>query len=377
MLVSVLGIILLDSCGKKGNPTPNQPNPKDTTSVPNGPLGVTSTSPEYVLWGEELTINGQGFHPNPDSNFVWLTPYGTLYTHPEVHNTRNDSLGWRKAEIISASPNKLVFKVPYIKAAPVTNNRHAGEIVGRFRIIVGENAITSPVVKLIGIPRITSMCYNTSGIAGAAIVPDHTLNNRISIDGLGTYGREDESNLISRLKLYVNGTPVDMIKTPNTVTGCANQHEFKIPVSFATGNCTNGIPDPIQPAFTSYPANFELRIENKTVDSWQPPFEYRIRDFPQMSLQSFSQAYRTFSKSSSVAETTITGKNVAFYDGKVRYCPVQNTGEPCQTTDAIPISATELLLSVPTLNLNGGLYHAIVLGPCGKTTIVGTVNIVP
>ena len=103
-IITVMALIILVAC-KKNTGSNTGGNPGGGNPGGAGPV-ITSTSPDYVFWGEPLTIIGTGFSTTKDNNHVWIDSDNSCST------SRLDSTDWKKAEVLSATATKLVIKAP-------------------------------------------------------------------------------------------------------------------------------------------------------------------------------------------------------------------------------------------------------------------------
>ena|SRR5688572_16754520 len=93
---------IIAACGK-GNSGGNPPPPPP----PGGAPTISSTSPDYVFWGKELTINGTGFSTTASENIVYV----------KGNKSCDTDTTWQKAQVVSATATRLVVKVPFVTKA--------------------------------------------------------------------------------------------------------------------------------------------------------------------------------------------------------------------------------------------------------------------
>src|SRR5688500_18800509 len=96
-------MLILAACSKPDNDKDDDPGGGGNTD----PVTISGTNPEFVFWGEPLTINGSGFSTVKADNFVWFKGINDCGT------SLQDSTDWNKAEVLTATPDKLVVSVPF------------------------------------------------------------------------------------------------------------------------------------------------------------------------------------------------------------------------------------------------------------------------
>ncbi|WP_373493270.1 hypothetical protein [Aquiflexum sp.] len=366
-----LGISLVGLIGCAEEQDPNNPN----TNNPNNPnpivsVEVTATSPEFIFWGDELTLTGKGFSTKLEDNFVWLKNETAAFGSCSSDN-RADSTGWRKATVLRATATSLTIKIPYKTASENSNNRACGVINPNISVTVNGKTAVSEKVKLLGIPHIREICYSNSGYKGAGMIPGKELENQISIPGVGLYGAS--SGIDKKMKLLVNGVYLPLTKVESTgPTNCADSYKFVIPIEFANGNCATA--DPVLTGRFANMMDFVAVIDGTTKSSEK--LTYPVSSFPDRSYSTFTQ--RSFSYSAAGnPEIVLTGKGLNWYP-EARFSPQGSTG--CTLATIGPVhseSGTKLTILVPLAQMQSGCSYILTLvDVCGRVSNqVGQVTI--
>lgn len=339
-------------------------SPNNVTN-PNTPvvtkLEITETSPEFIFWGEEVTINGTGFSAKLDENFVWLkNETASLSSCPS--DNRNDSTGWRKATVLKATPTSLTIKIPYKTAAQNGGKRACGVVDPSISITTNGKTAVSKKIKLLGIPYIFNICYTNGVFQGSGIIPGKELENQISIPGVGIYG--SSSGIDDKIKLLINGNSIPLTKIESTgPTNCASGYKFTIPIEFATGICT---PDPIRPGRFSTMMDFVAIIEGTTIQSEK--FSYPVGSFPDQSIESLA-TQRASKGAGGNPEIKIKGKGLNWYK-EARFVSTNSAGCPMTTIAPVPnVQGTELTIGIPLSNMVAGCtYQISLINTCGVST---------
>jgi hypothetical protein len=378
LLVSGIFIFGLVGCAEEQNPTnPNTNNPTNPTN-PNNPnptvsVEISQTSPEFTFWGDELTLTGKGFSTKLEENFVWVknetVAFGTCFSGNP--NDRNDSTGWRKATVISATSTSLTIKVPYKTASENSNNRACGAINPNISVTVNGKTAVSEKVKLLGIPYIAEVCYTNSGWKGAGMIPGKQLENQISIPGVGVYGAAAGIN--DKMKLLVNGFNIPLTKVESTgPTDCASSYKFVIPLEFADGNCATA--DPVLTGRFANMMDFVAVIEGTTKSSEK--LTYPVSSFPDRTFTTFTQ--RSFSYSAAGnPQIVLEGTGLNWYQ-EARFIPQANTSCTLATIAPVPSEGgTKLTITIPLAQMQVGcIYTLSLVDVCGRgSNQVGSVRI--
>jgi hypothetical protein len=367
----LLGVFLgsLSGCSEEQDPDPDD----DNNNPPTVNVEITETSPEFTFWGDELTLKGKGFSTKPEDNFVWVknetVAFGTCLTGNPAD--LNDSTGWRKATVLKATSTSLTIKVPYKTAAETSNNRACGAINPNISVTVNGKTAVSAKVKLLGIPYISDICYTNSGWKGAGIIPGKTLENQISIPGLGVFG--SDTGFDKKMKLLINGVSIPLTKVESTgPTNCPSSYKFVIPIEFADGNCS--FTDPVLTGRFANMMDFVAVIDGTTKSSEK--LTYPVMAFPDRTYTTFIQKAFSYSAAGN-PEIVLEGKGLNWYQ-EARFSPQPNTGCTLATIAPVPSeSGTKLTILIPLAQMQPGCSYILTLvDVCGRVSNqVGLVTI--
>ena len=355
----LLVVSLLFACAEEQDPN----NPNNNNNNPNNPpvvakVEITGTSPEYVFWGEELTINGSGFSSKLEDNFVWIkNETATLGTC--LGGSSTDSLGWRRATILSATATSLKIKVPYKTVAENDGKRPCGAINPRVSVTVGKSTAVSQAVKLIGIPFIREICIPNSGFKGAGIIPGKAQDNILSLGGLGLYA--DDAGVDKKLKLSVASESVPLDVYEQSLATCSGAFKFRLPATLASGECT---PDPVVTGRFARKEDFVVSIENTSIKS--EPFSYPVASVPEIITEAVPSQRFSWSAGGNPA-INVTGTNVNWLS-EARFL---STSSNCPGTSIAPVSisteSTSVTIPLATMKV-GCTYQLLLRTNCGTST---------
>jgi hypothetical protein len=335
----------------------------DDTPPVTAKLEITETSPEFVFWGDNMTITGTGFSTKAEDNYVWLRD--ARYRAGRC-NTENDSTGWQRAAVLNATSTSLTIKIPYVTASQTDNGKPCGVYDPRISVSVAGKTALSSKVKLLGIPVIDRVCYANSGWQFSGLVPGKELNNMISITGLGIYG--NSSGMSDKMNMSIGSHSIDIERVVPSLQTCADGYNFVVPIELASGECT---PDPIRPGFFAKNEIFIAGVGSKV----SPPFSYPIRSFPDRSVSTFTE--RQFSMSAAGnPEVVLTGKNMQSFTTAF-FSPV---GTSCTATTIAPVTrGDDLVVGIPLSSMSVGCVYSLILRDhCGSSTgQIGSVRITP
>lgn len=375
LMISGILLIGLAGCAEEqdpSNPNTNNPNNPNNPNIPNptASVEITETSPEFIFWGDELTLTGKGFSTKLEDNFVWLKNETTAFGSCPS-DIRTDSTGWRKATVLRATATSLTIKVPYKKASETSNNRACGVINPNVSVTVNGKTAVSEKVKLLGIPYIRDICYTNSGWKGAGMIPGKELENQISIPGVGPYG--DDAGVDEKMKLLVNGVYLPLTVVESTgPTNCASSYKFVIPLDFANGNCSTS--DPVLTGRFANMMDFVAVIDGTTKSSEK--LTYPVSSFPDRTFNTFTQ--RSFSYGAAGnPQIELTGTGLNWYK-EARFSPQGTTGCTLATIGPVPSEGgTRLTIGIPLAQMHPGCSYLLTLvDVCGRVSNqVGRVTI--
>lgn len=351
---------LLFACAEEQDP--NNPNNNNNNNPNNPPVAakveITGTSPEYLFWGEELTINGSGFSSKLEDNFVWIkqevAALGTC-----LGESPTDSLGWRKATIVTATPTSLKIKIPYKTAAQNDGKRPCGAITPRVSVTVGKSTAVSQPLKLIGLPFIREICVPNSGFKGAGVIPGKDQDNILSLGGLGLYA--DDAGIDKKLKLNILSESVPLEVYEQSLATCSGAFKFRLPASLASGECT---PDPILTGRFARKEDFVVSIDNTSIKS--EPFSYPVASVPEITIATIPSQRVSWSKAGNPA-INVTGKNVNWLS-EARFLST-NSNCPGTSIAPVPINPESTTVTIPLATMKVGCsYQLSFRTNCGTST---------
>jgi hypothetical protein len=140
--------------GGGNNPPPPPPPPPNTSG-----FTITSASPQYPYWGDELTIKGNGFSTNKND-----------YSFRFLGNVIDCNLN--AFELISATTTELKIKIPI---GNNSNGKRCGP--GSELVIITANgkSDTTDVINFLGWPRLQGVCTHFGGWAGNYFIPGDSV----------------------------------------------------------------------------------------------------------------------------------------------------------------------------------------------------------
>ncbi|TVQ12994.1 MAG: hypothetical protein EA364_07490 [Balneolaceae bacterium] len=326
-------------------------------------LEITETSPEFVFWGDNMTITGTGFSTKAEDNYVWIRDARFRMGRC---NTENDSTGWQRAAVLNATSTSLTIRIPFVPATQTDNNEPCGVYDPRISVTVAGKTALSSKVKLLGIPVIDRVCYANSGWQFSGLVPGKELKNMISITGLGIYG--NSSGMSDKMRMSIAQYSIDLERVVPSLQTCGDGYTFVVPIELASGECT---PDPIRTGTFAKKEIFVASVESKV----SPPFSYPIRSFPDRSVSTFSERHFSMMAAGN-PEIVLTGKNMQSYTTAL-FNPV---GSSCTATTIAPVPrGDDLVVGIPLSSMAVGCAYSLILRDhCGSSTgQIGLVRITP
>lgn len=353
LVCTILTLIVLVQCKKESNSEPPPPPPPPPGG---GNLSITGTSPEYVFWGDELTINGNGFSNTAAENIVFI----------KGNKICSADTNWQKATVVSATSSKLVVKVPFVTQP---NGVHCGNDWGRVRVTVrGNSVLYNNACKFVG-PPVMSLC-NPYGITINSAPPgsyrpgDSSFMN-VHLQTLYT----KESGYYDRVKLYVNGSllnTIDRILPGATCGGLA----FVLPpdVYAITNDCDT------PSTFHYAPARKMTFVAKVDGTNWADTSELWVLKHPKTILTNI-EGPTTISKSAG-GNPYVKVKGQYFYFTKIEWqsnYPAFHTSPPLHS-----LTSTQLDVYIPLslMNINT-TYTAIGKTACGTSVTLFSVTITP
>lgn len=330
-----------------------------------GNVSVTSASPAYVVWGDQVTIKGAGFSTNKTDNFVWFLG------DANCDAPSNDSTGWKKAEVVSASATQLVVKAPW---TTLSSDLPCGHTYAKVRVIVNGKMGESPeTVKFVGWPVPAGFCYWYGGAyyaPGAIRVGDSAM---IEYGGFGV-GNLNASGNLTKVRLTVDGAPVPITHRPG-VSGCdsraftfkLDENEFGDP-----GKC-----DPIDSYWGGMgkKRTFKFFIQDQPQSEYSK--EYWVFSHPKPTYSGASGPTSVSKAAGGNPQWTVTGKNM-FYN-KVRFTALSGcTGTAEALTTCTNEFCDQFVFGIPLSLLTAGCSYSVSLvDVCGGFKLIGNIAVNP
>jgi hypothetical protein len=350
-LFLILATLYISSCKKSGTGNNNNNGGGGGGGGNNGAQPtITSTSPQYTFWGDEMTINGTNFSTNKADNIVYFKGNKACST---------DST-WQKAEVLSATATKLVVKVPY-----VTNpsGSTCGNDYSYIRVTVNNKSVKmDQAVKLLGFPELGSMCYHYGGFYHASTTrPGDSVVMGAGIRGL--YAQESGYN--NQLKLSVNGTQVNYILRSIGPT-CGGIAFSLDPAIFADINNCTVLPGSLGEPCRKMTFTLSINGTNKSVSE-----EYFVRNHPAIVISQVIGNNNISISAGGNPYLDVKGKNMYFTDIKW-----SSTGElPITTAPPPGTFMSEMRLFIPlSLLLPGKTYAITGISQCNQQTTIGYIT---
>jgi hypothetical protein len=330
-----------------GNPPPPPP--------PGGPLTITGTSPEYVFWGKELTIDGTGFSTTANDNIVYIKGNKACVTDTT----------WQKATVVSATATRLVVKVPYIVK---TNGVLCGNDWGRVRVTVGNKSVLrDEAVKFVGKVEI-GLCHPfgvTIGTYPNTYMPGDSSVMSAHLQTL--YAKE--SGYYDKIKLFANGLPIQWVDRYFQGATCGGMTFVLNPMTYAeVANCT------VPANYGGGPARKYTFIAKVDGTDIADTTECYIFNQPN-TLVTEKQGPGAVSKSAG-GNPYIKLKGKYFYIDQIRWTSLQPTFHT--SPPGHDLTSTELDFFVPlSLMEPGNTYTATAISACGKELSLFGITINP
>lgn len=351
-LATLLMIAFVIGACSKGN------NDDDNPGGGGGGAGptVTATSPEYVFWGKELTVNGSGFSPDASKNIVYIT--GNM--------SCGDDTTWQKATVVSASPTKLVVKVPFVSKS---NGTYCGHDYGRVRVTVDGKSFTGNAnVKFVG-PLVMNVCHpfgvtignypNTFRPGDSSVISAHLYTY---------YGRE--SGYYDKIRLSVNGSPLTSVDRTFPGATCGGLTFVLDAKTYSDiNNCV------VPTGYGGGPARkftFTAKVEGTDIET---STEAYIFNQPTQTIISATGPLSLSKSAGGNHYIKVKGKYMHF--NKVVW---RTVGENAFQTEApgFDVNATETDIAIPISTMTAGKsYTAVAVSQCGDEANLFVIAITP
>lgn len=345
---------LFITCSKGGNNggggTPPPPPPGAAPTI-------TSTSPEYVFWGQELTINGTNFSTTANDNIVYVK--GNQACDPDTT--------WQKAQVVSATATKLVVKVPFITKS---NGVLCGNDWGRVRVTVGgKSFLREEAVKFVG-PLVISMCHPFGVTIGEYPNTYRPGDSVVMSAHLWTlYGRE--SGFYDKIKLRVGNKQLAIKDRYFQGATCGGLTFVLEPTEFCeVTNCSKPNPN-----YQGDPARKFTFIANVEGTDFADTADVFVFNHPRMVVSGFEGNTNVSKLAGGNPYILVKGKYMYF--NEVAW---STQGEPAFHTavNGLSLSDTEHQVGIPLSLMSAGKsYTATGKTPCGTTVNLFSVSIMP
>lgn len=188
-----LMMISLAACKKNNNPSPG-PGPGPGPN-PGNAINISSTSPEFIYWGEELTITGTNFSSNKnDYQVKFLTDASCTDTFQTV--------------IYAATNNLLKIKTPI---ATYPSGKKCGPTFASVIVTLNGKSDTAQL-KMVGWPQVQSICnhFGVPDPPGLGRTGDSLILDVVGATGVYASNHPNQKNF----QLSINDTVVNYTWRP-------------------------------------------------------------------------------------------------------------------------------------------------------------------
>lgn len=354
-LLLVSTVVVLFSCKKKSDDT----NGSGGNGGGNGSGGggsafnITGSSPEYLYWGDVLTISGTGFSTNKaDYNIKFIGDLPGCDLSP--------------FEMISATNDQLKIKMPIGLLSGTT--KKCGPASAPLIITANGKSDTSDVIKFLGYPRIQSVCTHFGGSAGNYLIPgDSTSMNMAGATGIWAAVNNSNTNAV---------LTVDNINVPITwrnYSACTNSLGGVITLDkeiFSKLKCST------DPDWGGGGRMLKFKLSNPGTDRFDTA-SFFVNWMPIQSFEQHIGAPQVSMSAGGFPTWTIKGKDMTYHTAKF-------TSTNCNLTPqtvAINHNGTfynegtfPIPLSVLTVGCN---YSVSIISHCGTIKVLGALQINP
>lgn len=317
-----------------------------------GSFKITGVSPEYIFWGEELTLTGTGFSTNKaDYTFKFISDAQSC-----IENFQTT--------IISVTATQLKIKSPI--------STYANSLIkcgpNGINVIVTAKgkSDTAQGVKMVGWPSLTGVCYHYGGYTGNYLIPGDSAI--IDMAGAtGTYATVNNAH--QNAKLYINGQLQNFVwrKSGSSCSGGAVELDAKVfgvrkkPTDPDWNNGWRLLPVELKVPNTDRVAKMDLLV------TWLPDQEFHSISGP--SAVSKSEGGNPF--------WTIKGKNM--YYEKARFVPLTCAGiaQDVSFTGSVGFYDEEKLYMPLSILLAPCTYNVVLMAGDGENRVIGSIKVNP
>lgn len=359
--VTVLTLLLIASCGK---PKDDDEGPGPGPGGNNDPATITSISPEFIFWGEQLTINGTGFSTTKTDNFVWIISDDDCGTNPQ------DSTDWKKAEVVSATATKLIIKVPHTIS---TSGLPCGpDLSAGLRVTVKGKSTVVPTqgIKPMGFPYPVAFCDDYPGYHGPlAIRPGDSV--LLKYGGGGMIPLHNSGNQ-SKIRLMIGSTPVPVKLRPG-VTGCSTYGiAFQLGLlEFAKPGCT-----PLDPTWGLAGETMPMRLYIDGVTQATVTKNIFVANLPKGTISSTSGPLIVSKSAGGNPFWTVKGKSMHYR--KVKFIAASPCTGSVEASTVCNSFCDEFNFNIPLSLLTPGCsYGVFLIDACDQSKSIGGIKINP
>ena len=337
-----------NSGGGNNPPPPPPPPPPGSTT-----FSITSTSPEYPYWGEELTINGTGFSTNKaDYSFKFFSDLSGC------------NIG--AFDVNSATATQLKIKLPL---GTMTNSTiKCGPSLDPLIVSANGKSDTTDAIRFLGWPRIQSVCTHFGGWSGNYVIPgDSTAINMTGATGLYASFNNHNTNAV----LEVDGVPIPVawrkITSCNSNLGGVITLEKEI---FAKLKCSTDAD------WGNGGRMLKFKISNPGTNRFDTA-SFFVDWLPTQGFFSFSGSPNISVAAGGFPSWSIKGKNMTYL--KAKFTPTNCNLTPQTVTinhdgDFYDQGTFPIPLSVLNVGCN---YSVSIINHCGQERVLGSVKINP
>ncbi len=352
-LCSVIAIAFA-ACSKGGGGNPGGGNPGGgNPGGNNGNVTITSTSPAYVFWGEEVTITGTGFSTTVNDNVVYF----------KGNQLCSSDTTWQKGTVTSASSTQLKVKVPFITKS---NGVLCGHDWARVRVTVGGKSVTrDEAVKFVG-PPVIGLCHPYGVTIGEYPNTYRTGDSSVMTAHLWTlYGRE--SGYYDKIKLYINGTLLNTVDRYWSGATCGGLTFVLDPSTYAAvSNCT------VPSGYGGGPARKFSFIAKVDGTNYADTTECYVFNQPKTTITGTTGSTNVSKSAGGNPAIEVKGKHMFFT--QIRW--TNSMEATFHTAEAPSLSATSISVGIPlSLMVANRTYTATGIGPCGSEVNLFNVTI--
>lgn len=332
---------------------PNPPPPPPPPPPNNSGFSITSISPQYPYWGEEITIKGSGFTTNKND-------YSFRYLGDVV------SCNMGSFQLISATATELKLKLSI--GTSITNGRKCGPFSDQLIVTANGKSDTTDGINFLGWPRIQGVCTHFGGWSGNYLIPgDSTAMNMAG--AVGIYASVNNNNKNAELEVDGINIPVKWRNYTACNSGLAGVITLE-KEKFAELKCSS------DPDWGNGGRMLKFKVFNPGTERFDTA-SYFVEWLPFQNFSSFSGESTISLAAGGFPKWTIRGINMSFK--KAKFTSTNCNLTPQEVTinhdgDFYNEGTFPIPLSVMTVGCN---YSVSISDHCGKVRVLGSVKINP